>query len=133
MAEASDTSSTSAPQHEPYHADPHPAWFADLVRVEDAVEGASDDVMNQLVSLADDLAGRIATTPATTRAGVIAQLRPEPPRQRQADAAHRHDDVAARRSRPAVYRQESSAAIVAWVSPANDWPTWRSSSAGGRG
>ena len=74
MAEASDTSSTSAPQHEPDHADPHPAWFADLVRVEDAVEGASDDVMNQLVSLADDLAGRIATTPATTRAGVIAQL-----------------------------------------------------------
>ena len=74
MAEASDTSSTSAAQHEPYHADPHPAWFADLVRVEDAVEGASDDVMNQLVSLADDLADRIATTPATTRAGVIAQL-----------------------------------------------------------
>ena len=74
MAEASDTSSTSAPQHEPDHANPHPAWFAHLVRVEDAVEGASDDVMNQLVSLADDLADRIATTPATTRAGVIAQL-----------------------------------------------------------
>lgn len=70
------TTTTAQARTGPQAEDPHPAWWAEYQQLDAEGLGFADgDAFNELIDEQNDLLAEIATTPAATIAGALAQVR----------------------------------------------------------